>query len=94
MNNDNDVIEILDDINQDDNVVSVNNTPVNDTPVTDTIENQPKGEEVIKSDKQEIKIEDEDVSDNSKSGLTFVIVLFILLIAFIIGLPYISKLIP
>ena len=48
--------------------------------------------EPIKPEKQEIKIEDESKDENSKSGLGFVIVLFILLAAFIIALPYISKL--
>lgn len=46
----------------------------------------------IEPEKEEIKIEPELEEDNSKSGLAFVIVLFILLIAFIIALPYISKL--
>lgn len=48
--------------------------------------------EPIKPEKQEIKIEDEQKDENSKSGLGLVIVLFILLAAFIIALPYISKL--
>ena len=45
----------------------------------------------IEPEKKEIKI-DETEEENSKSGLGFIIVLFILLAAFIIALPYISKL--
>lgn len=48
--------------------------------------------EPIEPEKQDIKIETETKDENSKSGLGFVIVLFILLAAFIIALPYISKL--
>lgn len=48
--------------------------------------------EPIKPEKQEIKIDTDPTDDNSKSGLGFIIVLFILLVAFIIALPYISKL--
>lgn len=46
----------------------------------------------IKPEKEEIKIDTEAKEENTKSGLGFVIVLFILLAAFIIALPYISKL--
>lgn len=46
----------------------------------------------IKPEKQEIKIDTDPTNDNSKSGLGLIIVLFILLIAFIIALPYISNL--
>lgn len=46
----------------------------------------------IKPEKQEIKIDADPTNDNSKSGLGLIIVLFILLIAFIIALPYISNL--
>lgn len=46
----------------------------------------------IEPEKEEIRIEAETQDDNSKSGLGFVIVLFVLLAAFIIALPYISKL--
>lgn len=96
MNNDNDVIEILDDITEDNNVVGINNSvnteaPVNSTPIINSAIEQPKVED---NGSKEITIESELETDNTKSGLPFVIVLFILLIAFIIGLPYISKLIP
>lgn len=46
----------------------------------------------IEPENGEIKIETETKEENTKSGLGFIIVLFILLIAFIIALPYISKL--
>lgn len=46
----------------------------------------------IEPEKQEIKIETETKEENTKSGLGFVIVLFILLAIFVILLPYISKL--
>lgn len=101
MNNDNDVIEILDDITEDtDNMVNTNNSmnmgttvsnPVNSAPIIDNTFEQSKVED---NNSKEITIESESEKDNAKSGLPFVIVLFILLIAFIIGLPYISKLIP
>lgn len=48
--------------------------------------------EPIKPEKEEVKIDTKDNEEESKSGLGFVIVLFILLAAFIIALPYISKL--
>lgn len=47
--------------------------------------------EPIEPEKQEITIEPEQATDNSKSGLGFVIVIFILLAAFIVALPYITK---
>lgn len=46
----------------------------------------------IEPEKQEIKIEAETKEENTKSGLGFVIVLFILLATFVFLLPYISKL--
>lgn len=46
----------------------------------------------IEPEKQEIKIEEETTEENTKSGLGFVIVLFILLALFVFLLPYISKL--
>ena len=48
--------------------------------------------EPIKPEKEEINIDTRDGEEESKSGLGFVIVVFILLAAFIIALPYISKL--
>ena len=49
--------------------------------------------EPIKVQKEEITIEAaNNDEDDSKSGLGFVIVLFILLAAFILALPYITKL--
>ena len=48
--------------------------------------------EPIKPEKEEINIDTRDNEEESKSGLWFVIVLFVLLAAFIIALPYISKL--
>ena len=96
MNNDNDVIEILDDIKEDSgNMATVDNSmnaanSIN-TPVNNNVVEQPKSAD---NNLKEITIENEEDVANTKSGLPFVIVLFILLIAFIIGLPYISKLIP
>lgn len=46
----------------------------------------------IEPEKEEMNIEMNISEENTKSGLGFVIVLFILLIAFVIALPYISKL--
>lgn len=110
MNSNEDIIEILDDISEEtpsfnmqgqnttmtQNINSQNNTlgqqqivpnePIN---IVEEVNYDP-----IESQKQEIKIETEEETDNSKSGLSFVIVLFIILAAFIIALPYISKLIP
>ena len=48
--------------------------------------------EPIKPEKEETKIETIDSEEESKSGIGFIVVLFILLAAFIIALPYISKL--
>lgn len=48
--------------------------------------------EPIENSKEEIKIEQESKIEESKSGLGFVIVLFIIIGAFIIALPYIAKL--
>jgi len=49
--------------------------------------------EPIKPEKDNIKIESNDMTEeDSKSGLGFVIVLFILLVLFIMALPYISQL--
>lgn len=105
MNYDEDIIEILDDINDSENVLpNLGPTPVNTTP---TIQPSELKEEYIELEKQleeakyepiqtaqqEIKIETEEEADQSKSGLGFIIVLFVLLAAFIIALPYISKLI-
>jgi len=59
------------------------------TPVKnlDTVKYEP-----IKPETQEFKVETPENEEESRSGLGFVIVLFILLAAFIIALPYISKL--
>ncbi|MBE6138457.1 MAG: hypothetical protein E7173_01775 [Firmicutes bacterium] len=46
----------------------------------------------IKPEKVESKVEVEEPDEEAKSGLGFIIVLFILLATFIIVLPYISKL--
>ena len=104
MNTNDEIIEILDDINDSDNVLpNLGVTPSNTTP---TIQNNEVKEEYIElekqleeakyepiePEKQEIKIETEEESDKSKSGLSFIIILFVLLAAFIIALPYISKL--
>ena len=106
MDNNEEIIEILDDINDSDNVLpnlgvmSSNTTPTiqNDEVKEEYIDLEKQLEEVkyepIEPEKQEIKIETEEESDKSKSGLSFIIVLFILLAAFIIALPYISKLLP
>lgn len=105
MNNNDEVIEILDDINDSDNVLpNLGATPSNMAP-NDVQNNEVKEEyielekqleevkyEPIAPEKQEIQIETEEESDRSKSGLSFVIIIFILLGAFIIALPYISKL--
>ena len=65
-------------------------------PKIDVYDEVKKLEEVkydpIEPEKQEIKIETETKEENAKSGLGFVIVLFILLAIFVILLPYISKL--
>lgn len=45
----------------------------------------------IENNKEEIKIEQESENEKSKSGLGFVIVLFIIIGAFIFALPYIAK---
>ena len=96
MNNDNDVIEILDDFNEDNSATPGvdTNAQFDNTPITNNPVEQPKVEAVTEDNQKEITIESESKSEKSKSGLTFVIVIFILLIAFIIALPYISKLIP
>lgn len=105
MNNNEDIIEILDDINDSENVLpNLGPTPINTTPTIQTneikeeyIELEKQLEEAqyqpIEVDKQEIKIETEEETDQSKSGLSFIIILFVLLAAFIIALPYITKLI-
>ena len=90
MNNDNDVIEILDDINEENGVAMNNTTVPTDNVVNNTVE-QPT---MPSNDSKEITIKSESNDEKSKSGLTFVIVLCVLLLAFIIALPYISKLIP
>jgi len=46
----------------------------------------------IEPEKEEIKVDTDVGEEDTKSGLGFVIVLFILLAAFIIALPYISNL--
>ena len=89
MNNDNDVIEILDDINEENSVVVDNTVVPTDNVVNNTVE-QPT---MPSNDSKEITIKSESNDEKSKSGLTFVIVLCVLLLAFIIALPYISKLI-
>lgn len=105
MSHNEDVIEILDDINDSENVLpNLGPTPINTTPTIPTnelkeeyIELEKQLEEVkyepITSSSEEIKIQTEEETDQSKSGLGFVIVLFIILAAFIIALPYISRLI-
>lgn len=66
---------------------AINQKPVN------VVENQ--SEEVkydpIENNKEEIKIEQESENEKSKSGLGFVIALFIIIGAFIFALPYIAK---
>lgn len=105
MNNNEDIIEILDDINDSENVLpNLGPTPVNTAPTIqpsevkeEYIELEKQLEEAkyepIEVEKQEIKIETEEETDQSKSGLSFIIILFVLLAAFIIALPYITKLI-
>lgn len=105
MDNNEEIIEILDDINDSDNVLpNLGATPNNTTPTIQNsevkeeyIELEKQLEEVnyepIELEKQEIKIETEEEADQSKSGLSFIIILFVLLAAFIIALPYITKLI-
>lgn len=107
MNNDNDMIEILDDVNEDSNTLNnpstINNNvqsqqgvyqeqPVNQTSVN-MVQNQPNEVKYDPIDKtpEEIKIEQESESEKSKSGLGFVIALFIIIGAFIFALPYIAK---
>ena len=107
MNNDNDMIEILDDVNEDSNTLNnpstINNNvqsqqgvyqeqPVNQTSVN-MVQNQPNEVKCDPIDKtpEEIKIEQESESEKSKSGLGFVIALFIIIGAFIFALPYIAK---
>lgn len=105
MNSNDEVIEILDDINDSDNVLPNLGATPNNTAPTNVQNNEIKEEyielekqleevnyEPIAPENQEIKIETEEESDKSKSGLSFVIIIFILLGAFIIALPYISKL--
>ena len=105
MNNNEEIIEILDDINDSENVLpNLGPTPVNTAPniqpseiKEEYIELEKQLEEVnyepINTVSEEIKIQTEEEADQSKSGLVFVIVLFVLLAAFIIALPYITKLI-
>ncbi len=105
MDNNEEIIEILDDINDSDNVLpNLGATPNNIAPAMpnneikeEYIELEKQLEEVkyepIEPEKQEIKIETEEETDKSKSGLSFIIILFVLLAAFIIALPYITKLI-
>lgn len=105
MNNNEDIIEILDDVNDSENVLpNLGPTPVNTTPTMQSdevkeeyIELEKQLEEAkyepIETEKSEIKIETEEESDQSKSGLSFIIILFVLLAVFIIALPYITKLI-
>ena len=105
MNNNEEIIEILDDINDSENVLpNLGPTPINTTPTIpinevkeEYVELEKQLEEVnyepINTVSEEIKIQTEEEVDQSKSGLGFVIVLFIILAAFIIALPYITKLI-
>ena len=105
MNNNEDIIEILDDIDDGENILpNLGPTPVNIAPAVqptevkeEYIELEKKLEEAtyqpIEAEKQEITIETEEERDQSKSGLSFIIILFVLLAAFIIALPYITKLI-
>ena len=107
MNNDNDMIEILDDVNEDSNTLNnsstINNNvqpqqglyqeqPLNQPSVnmTQNQSNEVKYDPIDKTPK-EIKIEQESKSEKSKSGLGFVIVLFIIIGAFIFALPYVAK---
>ena len=46
----------------------------------------------IEPETEDVKIEASESEEETKSGLGFIIVLFVLLAAFIIALPYISKL--
>lgn len=105
MNNNEEIIEILDDINDSENVLpNLGPTPINTAPTMPTnevkeeyVELEKQLEEVnyepINAVSEEIKIQTEEEADQSKSGLGFVIALFVLLAAFIIALPYITKLI-
>lgn len=102
MNKD-DMIEILDDINENDNGLnqpfsSTNVEPqpnpqmFNQTLESNNIEPNPVNYDPIENHKEEIKIEQESKSEENKSGLGFVIVLFVIIGAFIVALPYIAKL--
>lgn len=105
MNNNEEIIEILDDINDSENVLpNLGPTPINTSPSIPTnelteeyMELEKQLEEVnyepINTVSEEIKIQTEEEADQGKSGLGFVIVLFVILAAFIIALPYITKLI-
>ncbi len=88
MQNDNDIIEILDDINETEDTFN--------SQTTNSEFNQSNSSEVkyepILNNKEEIKIEEVSENEKSKSGLGFVIVLFIIIGIFIIALPYIAKL--
>lgn len=112
MNNEDEIIEILDDFENDDIVISQNN--ISESPATNNsasfdvntvaeknskndMFNEMKKVEAAKYSSIEpeistMNVETDDKDEESKSGLGFVIVLFILLAAFIIALPYISKL--
>lgn len=90
MNNDNDIIEILDDISEDEN--SLNQTPTTNYNANNINNFESVKYDPISNEKEEIKIEETSESEKSKSGLGFVIVLFIIIGAFIVALPYIAKL--
>lgn len=87
MNNDNDVIEIFDDFNESENTL---NNQVSSNEIS--LNNSEVKYDPISNSKEEIKIEETSESEKSKSGLGFVIALFIIIVAFIIALPYIAKL--
>lgn len=100
MNNDNDMIEILDDINEENtglgqnpinNTQQLNQQVVQNNNVSQNTNNGEINYEPIENKKEEITIEQESKSEGSKSGLGFVIVLFIIIGAFIVALPYIAK---
>lgn len=100
MNSNDDMIEILDDISTNENPTFGSNEGVNigdtNSQSFNSINEPIQGVSEINYDpvepkKEEITINDESTDIESKSGLTFVIVLFVLLAVFIIALPYISK---
>lgn len=89
MNNDNDIIEILDDIESENNL---NKTPTTNYNTSNINDSESVKYDPISNSKEEIKIEETSESEKSKSGLGFVIALFIIIGAFIVALPYIAKL--